>query len=178
MRMTPKKKLDGPPSVTSDFLNGGVRRIDFSWDAVPLQVPAAPGVRRTSVIPNRCLSVPRFVCPRSLILWKESDLPPPRALGMCGSSPATATAEMGRLTDADGNVRKCFRANSGSSTLDSHRFIDAFSCFCLLMKKNRKPVIQSYPQLSAYESISEDWPLLLPTSPCPSRLRQFAAVCG
>ena len=69
LRMTPKKLLDGPPSVTSVFLNGGVRRIDFSWDAAG------------SVIPNRCLSAYAIVCPGSWFTWRQGDLPPPRCSG-------------------------------------------------------------------------------------------------
>lgn len=114
LRMTPTLSLGGPPSVTPVVLNGGIRRIDLSWDA------AMP------VIPNRCLSVPRPVCPRSLFLWGERDLPPPRALGMCGSNPPLATAVMGRF-DRRRRRRECANASPQTQNvhLGSHRFIDA-----------------------------------------------------
>jgi hypothetical protein len=50
---------------------------------------------------------------------------------MCGSGPVAATAEMGRLTDADGdgNVRKVLPRKFRIIPLDSNRFIEAFIGF-------------------------------------------------
>jgi hypothetical protein len=127
LRMTPTLSMGGPPSVTPAVLNGGIRRMDFSWDASVLKVPPRRGVRQEKVISNRCLSAYVIVCPGSSGKWREEDLPPPRALGMCGSSPRTRDG-------CDGQVRPTLRATgtcevlprkSGIVPLDSHRFIDA-----------------------------------------------------
>ena len=114
LRMTPTLSMSAAPSATLVVLNGGIRRMNPSWDA------AMP------VIPNRCLSVPRRVCPRSLYWWREGDLPPPWALGMCGSDPAAATAVMGRFARRR-RRRECAIASPQTQNvhLDLHRFIDA-----------------------------------------------------
>ena len=119
LRMTPTLSLSACPSATLVVLNGGIRRIDSSWDADP--------VRRRSVIPNRCWSVSRCVSPRSQTIWRERDLPPPRALGICGRNPVPATAVMGR-DDRRRRRRECSEDSSAKTQarpLDSHRFIDA-----------------------------------------------------
>ncbi len=123
--MTPTASMSAAPSPTLVVLNGGIRRIDLSWDA------GRPGRRLRGVtepvIPNRCLSVSRCVCPRSRSSWRERDLPPPGAQGMCGRHPATATAVMGRL-DRRRRRRECSEDPSPQTLnvpLDSQRFIDA-----------------------------------------------------
>ncbi len=125
LRMTPTLSMSAAPSPTLVVLNGGIRRIAISWDA------GRPGRRLRGVtepvIPNRCSSVSRCVCPRSRSSWREWDLPPPGAQGMCGRHPATATAVMGRL-DRRRRRRECSEAPSPQTLnvpLDSQRFIDA-----------------------------------------------------
>jgi hypothetical protein len=116
LRMTPTLSLSARPSVTLVVLNGGIHRIDVTGD-----------VRRRRMIPNRCWSVTRHVGPRSHRVWREGDLPPPRALGMCGRNPVPATAVMGR-DDRRRRRRECSEDSSAKTQarpLDSHRFIDA-----------------------------------------------------
>ncbi len=140
VRMTPTVSMSAAPSPTLVVLNGGIRRIDFSWDV------SSP-VRRVGgtpplMIPNRCSSVSRCVCPCSSFSWREGDLPPPRALGMCGRNPAVATAVMGRF-DRRRRRRECLEDSSPQTQnvpLDSQRFIDA-----------RRSGWRS-PQLSAFSS--------------------------
>ncbi len=130
-RTTPKVWLSARPSATLVPVNGGVRRIDL-WDvgrrASRPGCPAdRPGGPAPLMIPNRCLSVQRHAAPCSFQTWRDRDLPPPRAQGMCEGAPTPAPAEMGRSTDADGdgNVRKNPSHKSLNFTLDSDRFIDA-----------------------------------------------------
>lgn len=113
-RTTPRMGLSACPSATLDRVNGGVRRI-VSWDVL------------WRAIPNRCLSVLRHTAPCSFQTWRDRDLPPPRALGTCGSPPTEVPAEMGRSTDTDGdgNLRTRLPQNSPNFMLDSNRFIDA-----------------------------------------------------
>ncbi len=114
-RMTPTLSMSAAPSPMLVVLNGGIRRIDFSWDAA------------RSVIPNRCLSVSRCVCPYSSFSWREGDLPPPRAPGMCGRNPAVATAVMGRF-DRRQRRWECLEDSSPQTRnvqLDLQGFIDA-----------------------------------------------------
>ncbi len=90
-----------------------------------------PGSRRS--IPNRWLSVlfrrPPLEITRSgnpSGKMPAEGLPPPQALGMCERVPGRATpAEMGRLTDADGdgNVRRLSRQTL-HAPLDFVRFVD------------------------------------------------------
>ncbi len=124
LRTTPGQWLSACPSATLDRVNGGVRRIVL-WDVSP-PVNRLGGIAPL-MIPNRCLSVPRHAAPCSFQTWRDRDLPPPRARGMCEGAPAPAPAEMGRSTDADGdgNVQENPSHKSSNFTLDSARFIDA-----------------------------------------------------
>jgi hypothetical protein len=123
-RTTPKQWLSARPSATLVRVNGGVRRI-ILWDVSP-PVNRLGGIA-SLMIPNRCLSVQRHAAPCSFQTWRDRDLPPPRAQGMCEGAPTTAPAEMGRSTDADGdgNVQGNPSHQSLNFTLDSERFIDA-----------------------------------------------------
>ncbi len=124
LRTTPKQWLSACPSATLVRVNGGVRRIVL-WD-VSLSVSRLGG-SRLLMIPNRCLSVHRHAAPCSFETWRDRDLPPPRARGICEGTPTPVPAEMGRSTDADGdgNVQGNPPHQSLNFTLDPERFIDA-----------------------------------------------------
>ena len=151
--MTPISRMGGAPSLTPVNLNGGILRMNTSWDAAGY------------AIPNRCLSAYVIVCPCSFMNWRERDLPPPRAPGMCGSNPANSDG-------CDGQVRPTLTATGtcevlprkiGIIPLDSKRFIDtAYYGFLRLFEKFRKNCgsngsdgigdqrrLRNYPLLSA-----------------------------
>lgn len=127
LRTTPQVPLGANPSSTPVKVNGGVLWIPISWD-----VPGAlrPGRKAPAwMIPHRWLSASRRVGPRSSPNWRKSDLPPPRALGMCGRRRVTSQrlpAEMGRI-----NRRRRRRERAATSSeqtlhqpLDTGCFID------------------------------------------------------
>ena len=144
LRTTPGQWLSACPSATLDRVNGGVRRF-VSWDV-------SPSVRRFGgppalMIPNRCLSVHRHAALCSFQTWRDRDLPPPRARGICEGAHTPVPAEMGRSTDAegDGNVQGNPSHQSLNFTLDSELFIDATA------------LEQCCPKHPDYRTAQEQW---------------------